>query len=162
MNDFKELGICDLESCQLFFEDPIVLPCGSTICKEHVTENCNDDDDQFFCEICDEKHPIPVNGFPINKLGMKIIKKRLHFNEIQKKIADSNERLESVIKEHESLNSDNLIYDYFSNLRNEVDLHREQLIEQINKRSDEIIKQLKEMEESFKLNTIELKKLNID
>ena len=146
MNCFKYLCICELEECKLFFENPIVLPCGTNICQQHV-EDC---ENTYNCPICKKEHLIPDTGFPINKIAVKTIENGLHLNEIQKKIADSNEKLESIVKEHDSLNSDNLIYDYFSNLRNQVDLHREQLIEQINKRSDEIIKQLKEMEANCK------------
>ena len=152
MNCFKYLCTCELEECKLFFKDPINLPCGSTICQKHV-EDCKD---TYNCPICKKEHLIPDTGFPINKFAIKTIENGLHLNEEQKKIANWNQKLESIVKEHDSLNSDNLIYDYFSNLRNQVDLHREQLIEQINKRSDEIIKQLKEMEANCKLNSSKL------
>ncbi len=103
---------------------------------------------------------IPDKGFPINKFADKTIKEGFHLNELQKRIKDSYEKLEKTIKDHDSLNSEN-IYEYFSNLRNEVDLHREQLIEEINKKSEEIIKQLKELEEKCKLNAAKIEKIDL-
>ena len=105
---------------------------------------------------------IPEEGFPINKFADKTIKEGFYLNESQKRIKDSYEKLEKTIKDHDSLNSEDLIYEYFSNLRNQADLHREQQIEEINKRSEEIIKQLKEMEEKCKLNAANLEKMNLD
>jgi hypothetical protein len=158
MNNFKYLCICELKTCQLFLKNPVMLPCGSTICKEHVESFTN----KYSCTLCDKDHVIPEEGFPINKFADKTIKGSFHFNELQKKIIDSYEKLEDIIKEHDSLNSENIIYEYFLNLRNQVDLHREQLIEEINKRSEEIIKQLKEMEIKSKLNAAKIEKINLD
>ncbi len=79
---------------------------------------------------------IPEEGFPINKFADKTIKEGFYLNESQKRIKDSYEKLEKTIKDHDSLNSENIIYAHFSNLRNKVDLHREKLIEEINKRSE--------------------------
>jgi hypothetical protein len=158
MSEFADYCICELYECGLFLENPIFLPCGSTICKEHV-EN---DSKTFNCDICKEEHLIPEKGFPINKFAHRQIEDDLYLNKIQMEIKHSYEKLEKKLKEHENLNSENLIYDYYSNIRNQVDLHREQLIEQINKNSEEIIKQLKEMEEKCKLNAANLVKMNLD
>jgi hypothetical protein len=157
MNNYQEFCIC--EECRFIFENPILLPCGSTICKEHVDESC---EDTFYCESCDMDHIIPEMGFPTNKLAIKIKESRIHLNEKQIITIDSYEKLEKKIQEHQSLNSENLIYEYFSNLRNQVDLHREQMIGEINKRSEEIIRQLKELEEKCKLNAAKLVKMNLD
>ena len=154
MNPSYHLYICELEECELILERPITLPCGSTICQEHV-KTCQN---KYDCVLCNEEHLIPVNGFPLNKFAIKTIQNGLNLDEIQKRI----NYLETIIKEHESLNSDNLICDYFSNLKNEVNLYREQLIEQNNKRSEEIIKQLEQMEENCKVNSSKLEKMNLD
>jgi hypothetical protein len=158
MNNFKSLCICDLKTCNFFLEKPIILPCGSTICQEHVASFKN----KYSCSLCNNEHWIPKKGFPINKFADKTIKGSFHFNELQKKTKDSYEKLERIIQEHDGLNSEDLIYEYFSNLRNQVDLHREQQIEKINKKSEEIIKQLKEMEEKCKSNASKFEKINLD
>ena len=81
MNNFNYLCVCELEDCQLFLENPIILPCGSAICEEHL-ENC---EEKYFCTICDKEHPVPEDGFPINKFAQKTIQSGVHLNEIQKK-----------------------------------------------------------------------------
>jgi hypothetical protein len=158
MSKYKDFCICELENCELFIENPIILPCGSTICQEHVENESK----KFDCEICKKEHFIPEEGFPINKFAYKLMESGFYLNKTQKKIKDSFEKLEQKIEEHENLNSENLIYDYYSNIRNQVDLHREQLIDEIIKRSEEIIKQLKVLEEKCKLNSAMLKKMDLD
>jgi hypothetical protein len=153
---YKELCICDLKECKLYLENPIVLPCGSTICKEHVENH----EDTYYCTLCDKAHVIPENGFPINEMVIKYNEIRIQLNETEKITIDSYGKLERKIQEQIGLNSENLIYEYFSNLRNQVDLHREQMIEEIHKRSEEILKQLKELEERCKMNAAKVEKIN--
>ena len=158
MSNFKYLCVCELEECKLFLETPISLPCGYTICQKHV-EGCQK---HYKCKNCKVKHEIPNTGFPINNFALKTIESCVHLNDTQKRIAESLDKLEKIIKEHERLDSQVIVYDSFFNLRNQVDLHREELIEQINKRSDEIIKQLKEMEDNCRSNAEKLDKLKLD
>jgi hypothetical protein len=166
--------ICNLKKCRLYLENPIILPCcGSTICNEHENDFEIKDEDKFKCPICKKHETIPQNGFQINRKIMNSIDNGDHLGELQKYMSNSIAKLESKLKEHKSFNSEEIIFDYFSNLRNQVDLHREQKIEQIKKElkekiSDQIIQQIhlkseevlsffKKEEEKFKENAKNIK-----
>ena len=154
----NKICICELDECQVYLQNPITLPCGFTICKEHVEGY----KDKFVCLLCQQEHSVPSKGFQINRIIMDIINSGGHLNEIQKNLYDDFRDLESIVNNYDRLNSDVLIYDFFSNLRNKVDLHREQLIEKIHLKSDEIIRQLSEKENEYKLNAQKLQKISLD
>ena len=104
---------------------------------------------------------------------MRMIDYGRHLKNEHKIIFESIQKLAFVLREHDLINSDDLIFDYFSELRNQVDQHREKLIlvnldeyvEEIHQKSDHILYQLKEHEKCFienskiliKIDTSELK-----
>lgn len=153
-----KICICDLSDCNLYLENPITLPCGSTICQEHL----NKLKDKFLCSICKEDHLIPENGFQINRTLLKMINAGVHLNETQKNITESFQNLQSVVRKYDLIDSETLIYDNFYRLRNKVDLHREHLIEEIHKRSNQIIEQLNQHEKDCRANMIKLRKVNLE
>ena len=57
----SDLYSCD--KCKLFLQDPILLPCGNTICLQHVSQNLK----LYSCGQCNQHHEIPDSGFPFNK-----------------------------------------------------------------------------------------------
>ena len=61
-----------------------------------------------------------------------------------------------MINESELLISDpeSYIYDYFYKLRNKIDLHKEQLIQDIEQKYERIIDELKEIETKCKQNAL--------
>ena len=149
---------CELESCQLFLENPIVLPCGTTICNNHL----DNIDNIYNCLNCNQTHEIPVNGFPINNALMSVIKNANHLNQTQKIAFESFNKLNDKYLEHKSMNSESLIDDYYSKIRNKVDLHRELLIEEINKKSDQILMKLTDLENKCKENSKNLSKIKLN
>ncbi len=38
MNEIYSEYICDFAGCERCLKDPITLPCGETICKEHIDD----------------------------------------------------------------------------------------------------------------------------
>jgi WD40 repeat protein len=144
--------VCEYKGCKLYYENPVTLPCGSTICKEHLPVFV----EKFMCVVCDNEHQIPEGGLVINKAFEKIIKTCLHLNSIQKDALNSFNQLNLILDELESLDSNEFIYDYFAKIRNQVDFHRENLVKKINDKSDEIILKLKNQEEKCKLNALNL------
>ena len=154
----KNICVCDFDECKLYLENPIALSCGSTICKEHIDNY--DYEHTFKCLICDEEHTVPENGYQINKTLLKIINSGLHLNEIQRSTIESFKKLDSILNQYNSIDSETMIYDYFFNIRNKVDLHRERLIEEINERSNDIINELNMLEKECKLNAAKLNKIS--
>ena len=162
MDNNKISFVCELNECKLFLENPITLPCGSTICQYHVDEK-NENDNIFKCSICHQDHLIQTDNFTItnNQHLYEIIETGSYLKDIHKKINSSLEKFSSILNEHDLLNADEIIYNYMANIRNKVDLHREQMIEKINLKSDQILIELKEQEELLKLNAKKVKKSNL-
>jgi WD40 repeat protein len=149
--------ICDFVGCNKYFKEPITLPCGDMICKEHL----NYPGTTFKCTICDEELKIPVEGLRINKKINALMIDNSHLTEQQREVKDLFDQLERLI---ENFHKSNLahpqlyIHEYFSAIRNKIDLHRDQMIDSIHKRSEELLNKLKEMEQECYQNEARLEK----
>ena len=92
-----------------------------------------------------------------------------HFRKNQDHILRSlNPELRRMAKQHEPMKAEVIIYDFFAKIRNLIDLHREQMIEKINKqqmaekihkKSEEMLDLLKQQE---KYNQNALNLINIE
>jgi hypothetical protein len=112
-------------------------------------DSCNDELENpmfdFDCDICNMKHVLP-KMLPINQIVSELIVNDVHLNKEQKELKANITKLDDLLSSHDQSNPDEFIFDYFGSLRNKIDLHREKSIETIHKRSDELIKQLNEIE----------------
>ena len=152
--------ICKHSDCKLIYENPVLLPCGGTLCQHHL-----DDFDnllKFKCFFCNGEHELTNYDYNQNEKIINMIQSYFDLNPLRKEIKDTFNYLNQKLIEYEQFSSDGYIYDYFEDVRNKVDLHREELKNEIDKRSDEIIRQLKEKEETFKLNSSRIKKMDLD
>jgi WD40 repeat protein len=145
--------------CNLILENPITLPCGNTFCREHLEKS----EEKFNCCFCNKDHLISEqDGFAINKNMIGIINNYKIYDWLRRETKLIFDSLSESIKEYEKIDPDVFIYDYFAELRNKVDLHREELIKKINEKADEIIKQLKEKEDKCKSNSKNRQKINLN
>jgi len=134
--------------CKGVLVDPIILPCGETVCKAHT-----DEISKGKCMSCNGIHTVPKEGFLENKfaknqLDLEAKKTILNFNKFNgynKILQDLNENL----KEIESIQKDpeSYISEYFGELTRQVDLRRETLIEDIHKYSDELIQKIEKLKQ---------------
>ena len=60
-DQMKRLIICKF--CHETLEDPIILPCGKTICSKHLIDEANN----FKCNQCDNSHDKTLDKFPVNE-----------------------------------------------------------------------------------------------
>jgi len=163
---FQSEKINDLFSCKICKDvlvDPILLPCGETVCKEHADEISKGE-----CMLCLENHKAPKNGFPSNKfaknqLDLKVNKISLNFSQFKdysKIIQDLNENW----KEIETIQKDpeNYIHEYFAELTRQVDLRRETLIEEIHKYSDELIQKIEKLRQDCVVKSKEATRITQD
>ena len=150
--------VCEYEGCNLIYENPITLPCGNSMCQQHL-ENY---EKKFKCPFCTDEHQTPNMGFFTNKSMIKMINSHIQLDPLRKKISESFDNLNESIKQYNETCSDNYIDSYFYEIRNKVDLHREVLKKEIDDRSDEIMQKLKEKEEKCKLNAQKIEKINMD
>jgi hypothetical protein len=151
--------ICDFAGCNKCFKEPITLPCGDTVCKEHI----NSHDTTFTCQICAKEFIIPEEGFSINRKINAFIRKNSHLTGQQREVKDLFDKLERMINNFTKSNSANpqlYIHEYFAAIRNKIDLHRDQMIDSIQKRSEELLNKLKDVEQECYQNEKKLEKTN--
>jgi DNA repair ATPase RecN len=113
----------------------------------------------FKCEICKEEHFIPKSGFKVNKRlqnGLEIqfntLKLTPIFDECKKVIKTARERVAKI--DTLEKNSEGYIYDYFEDIKRQVDIRREDLKMKIDKYSDEVIQSI----EGTQVNYIKISK----
>jgi WD40 repeat protein len=148
--------ICNFVDCGLILEDPITLLCGNNLCKHHLDQTKN----KFKCSFCHKMHTIPDTGFVVNNPFNELIKSYVRSDPIRNDLKKSFDKLNQSITDYENLYSHVYISDYFYALQDKVNLHQDELINDIREKSNEIIKQLKEKEKKCKSNNVKIEKMN--
>jgi hypothetical protein len=146
----KSLFDCGL--CEKMIVDPITLVCGYTICKSHTDKMIKDSTDKqkvFKCEMCNEEHCVPDGGFVVSKLAQKALELEFHniklspiFDECKQLIKETKESAAKI--EAMANDSESFIYEYFTDLKNKVDLRREELKLKIDENSDQLVQSIEE------------------
>ena len=154
----ESLVECQFDECKMIFENPITLPGGNSLRSQHL-ERYND---KFECIFCKHVHNIDENGFFTNSIINQLIAKYLEMDPLRREATSSFNKLNEIINEYEKLDPEGYIFDYIREIINNIDLHREELVKEINEKSDEMIKLLKEKENICKLNAVKYKKINLD
>jgi len=158
LEKIKDLFNCKL--CKGVLKDPIILPCGETVCKVH-----SDEISKGKCMSCSGAHLVPKDGFLENRivkhqLDFEINKINFNFSKFkgyQKIIQDLNKNL----KEMEAIRNDpeNYIPEYFGELTRQVDLRRDTLIGDIHKYSDELIQKIEKLKQECLVKSKEATKI---
>jgi WD40 repeat protein len=153
--------LCDFVGCAKYLKEPITLPCGDIVCREHVDGRAT----SFECPICDNEFIIPEEGFKINIKMSSLINKNSHLTGQHKQAKEIFDQLEKEIEDFQKSNLAHpqlYIHDYFSSIRNKIDLHREQMIESIHKRSEKLLNKLKLIEEECNRNEEKIEKIDFE
>jgi len=79
-----------------------------------------------------------------------MIKNYFELNPLRKKLRDSFDKLNDTIQEYDKINPVDYVNDFFAHLKYKVDLHRCDLIKEINERAEKILNELKEKEDKCK------------
>ena len=138
--------------CHEIIESAVILPCTDNICKKHVSDLTND---VIRCEKCGDEHQIPNNVFQPNILLQMIIESgivNLDFGNVLKEAKKSCESFGDSLKEFEVLLKDPqfLTYETISELKNKVQLKREELKLIIDQEAKKLIDKLEEYERQSK------------
>lgn len=141
--------------CKKLLEEPIVLPCGHTICKIHETLRINLHQTNIKCPECHVEHELPKKGFPINSLAEKLLEKK--FNEIDlgpeyKVAVDSFEELKRIVEKLKRVQDDpELEIDrVIDDLKNKIDLRREEEKKRIDEEALDLINELDKYQKTSK------------
>jgi hypothetical protein len=161
--NLNELLTCKV--CRKYFLNPLILPCGNHICEMDVNKKLTEKSTQIYkCDFCFKDHEAPENGFIQNRLLIDLLNMNLHLDSKTKTTQDVIDDLDSLNKEINVMVKDpeDFIYSYFSKEKNKIDLKRETSISKINDISDEMIKNIKQLELDSKSNLSEKKQNLID
>ena len=149
----------ECSSCNEFIDTPVVLPCGHSICKYHVeeAEELLETNKTIECEKCHETHEIPEKGFARNRALENLIEKEIHSIDLgdeYKTALNKSNRFKDLLEEFKLAKNDPeaKIHSVISDLRNKVDLRREELKEEIDNEALAAIKKLDDFENECKSN----------
>lgn len=126
METLKNLISC--ANCKNRLVDPVILPCGSTICSYHI-ENSKSHS-TFQCSICYAEHDIPKEGIIKNKAILNALTNNIDRQVFGNKYAhaqDNVQKLEQKLNDCKLVSNDKygFVHEFFSKLRNKIDLNEE-------------------------------------
>jgi len=140
-NEITKISEC--KKCRLPLHEPRVLPCGDTICSSCV-DKIHVDNKQFFCILCLKKHYMPDEGLPLNKMALQLasmkpteVSRGRTAEGLKKTLRVMSQKITTLI--YDSNNGIDKINEYYSNLRSDVQLAAEEVIQQINERNQNTI-----------------------
>lgn len=151
--------------CNCILENPVLLPCGCSICKKHVNlddnKSTNLEENKLICFKCDVDHSIPDDGFPLNMSLVALLQTDLahiDLGEIYKLAKASCGAYRDVIEKMNLLMKDPeyYIHDAINNFIKDIDLRKEELIFNISQTADKITNELKEIETYCRNTTKEM------
>ena len=143
MLSIKDILTCKV--CDKYLRDPVVLPCGKNICKEHVKLiklEHNSSISTYNCQICNKKHQVVnTKGFGANETVNNLLKLRSHLDEDTKKANEAIDDLDKFIEDWKTLldGPAKLIADYFGQAKAEIVSARNKWIQRAQKISQEML-----------------------
>ena len=151
--NFKSLVICNI--CRLVLNSgPISLPCKHAICIEHLRDGTVKDG-LIQCLKCEQEFDVPQSGFPPHKTASDILDRDLYLSGLEKRLKHS---IQATIQQLDELLTDlkqkhfdleRLSSDHFTEIRRQIDIHREELKVKIDEIALKLIDQTKEREKAF-------------
>jgi len=152
----KETFSCVL--CKKIQSQPVYLPClCQSVCKEHIEKMLKSERRECIrCADCNENFEIDANTvLKPNRQMSKLLESLTFLSEEEKRlkvkieqtlqnIDNSYENFKEIFAKHEVAR-----YDYFRDLRTDIDTRRHELIEQVHNLSDALIDRLKKIENDY-------------
>ena len=131
-----ELSTCKV--CKRFYLNPVILPCGESVCNEHVKSSfaCDiDSNNTYDCVLCEENHLIPEGGFIFNKHVIDFLSMNFHLNDEAKEVQEAIDEFDELVKEMRLFCKDpaKIVADYFSTARFKINSKKEKWIEIVRK-----------------------------
>jgi hypothetical protein len=140
-------------NCSRIFNDPILLPCDDSICREHLSERDISKANRIKCKKCNAEFGVKNNEFISNETLKKLVESHSYLSEEEinlKKVLEQSIReffqfYDEFVPLREKMDSD--VFDYFQEMRFQVDEHREELKSKIDEIALAMIDRIKTCEE---------------
>lgn len=160
MDPMSQALICKCRGCKRLVQEPVLLPCLHSICKFHVDE-ADGNGELLHCTKCNKMHPIPGEGFPANETLNEISAAYLQRDKKRQKSFHCIDQLDAIIDkvehlvEHAEAEISNNVYE----LRNKIDIEREEKMQEIHLIYNKKLDKLDEFERNCKerVNSAEFK-----
>jgi chromosome segregation ATPase len=141
--------------CSRIFKDPILLQCDDSICSGHLKESDVVKQNTIKCNKCNGEFGVRDNEFKSNEDLNKLIESLSYLSgeemslkkELEASIRKFFEFYDELNQNKSKLESD--VFNYFQEMRFQVDEHRERIKEKIDEIALEMIDKIKKHEESF-------------
>lgn len=145
--------------CKEVFKSPVNLPCGHSICKHHINEYLINDNDsnKIECLICKKFHQIHESDVLMpNKTIEILLKKNMEKIDLGKEYNSAIDKCNifgDLLDKFNKIKNDPemKIYSVISELKNKVDLRREEMKQEIDKEALKMIEKLNEYLEECKM-----------
>ncbi len=155
-DEIQDLLTCEI--CETQYEDPLILPCHNTVCSKHVYLETNGS--KFKCSFCDKEHDSSSEKYPIDKKINKLLKisgnyinkDYIYLGENNAGAKDMYDELSDLMNKAKILVDDPeyFINEHFNELRNKIDLTKEQYVKMIEDNCEKIITQVNDLEKDCK------------
>lgn len=147
----KILAAIKCPNCSKVLSTPILLPCGHSLCQEHVKQK----DKYLVCRECGKSHD--NQGFLVNKPLMDIITAHIEsidFGFVHQEAKNSCDRLDETLRKAESILNDlgYFVHETIAELKQQVNLKREEYKLSIDEAAQRVIDELEEFEKQCILN----------
>lgn len=144
--------------CKDLFKEPVFLPCGCTVCKKHVDAKATENAElaTIQCPKCQIDHDIPEKGFVVNSMAVSILERssaQAKREEAEKKTTiESFEYLKDLFDEFKRIqDTPELEIDrVYDELKNKIDLRREEAKMKIDKEALGLIEELEMLYKKLK------------
>jgi hypothetical protein len=145
--------------CSKIFKDPIDLPCGDSICREHLSERTVVKTNRIKCNKCNEEFGVKNNEFKSNNQLKHSIESHSHLSdqelglkqELEESIKKFFEFYDKFDQNRTKLESN--IFDHFHEMRFKIDEQREELKKRIDDIALAMVDQTKKSENVY-LNSL--------
>jgi hypothetical protein len=141
--------------CSKIFRDQIKLPCGDSICREHLSERNVVKQNKIKCKKCNDEFGVKNNQFKSNNELKSLIESHSYSSreeislkhELEQSIRQFFEFYDEFIQNKNKIESD--VFDHFQEMRFKIDEHREELKKRIDDIALGMIDQTKIYEETY-------------
>lgn len=146
MNSILECSICSK-----ILKQPVMLPCGCTICKHHEDDEREKCFQEISCLKCQIQHEFPLQGFPTNSMAVKLLEFKLTADDLasEHKVAiDSFNDLKKLVDDLKRIRDhpEYVLNSFVADLKNKIDSRREEAKKEIDDEAMMLIAELDQYE----------------
>jgi hypothetical protein len=138
--------------CSKIYKKPVSLPCGDSLCEEHLHETKLIQKNKIKCLSCQKEFDLKGNQFPANKPLQKLIEREIFLSEEERNLKNSlkesfNTFLDDYLQVKYQLNNNTHVE--FRELQRKIDIGKEELKSNIDKMASILSSQIETKSDSI-------------